>query len=925
LNVLGISCLYHDSAAVLIRDGVLVAASQEERFSRRKHDSAFPDRAIRFCLESGGLSLKDVDLVAFYERPLLKLSRTWSILARNFPHSHSIAREVLSATGNTQLSVRRIIREKLGVDSKQIVFVPHHLSHASSAFLCSPFDDSAIVTIDGVGEWTTTTIGHGTVDASGLASLSVRDEIDFPHSIGLMYSAFTQFCGFEVNEGEYKLMGLSAYGTPRFTDKVREVINVAHDGSFRLQLDYFSFLSSRKRTYSEKFVELFGAPNPDKEGDIPQHYADIAASVQRVTEETILAIAREAHERTGSRNLCMAGGVALNSVANGRISREGPFEHIFVQPAADDSGGALGAALYASLVLNPRPRTFTMEHAYWGAGFSDEQVKRDLRRAGRAPSVATDEGALADEIADLLADGKVIGFMQGRAEWGPRALGARSIIADPRRAVMKDTINSMVKFREPFRPFAPAVLAERASEYFDFDPAVDDRTARFMLTVHPFTAGKGSEMEAANHCGTGRLQLVDEVAQPRYRRAIEAFEARTSVPAIVNTSFNVRGEPVVNSVEDALRTFMNSGIDCLVAGNAIVKKSAHRSKYTPGAALEDVAVGGTDNAGPEGADPTLERAYALAPQLRDYHAIDKAFRPYTSIGPIPSYASGSVNTDVAGYRYSHVAARAHDWRDWRNASRRGLLIGGSTAFGQGATSDAQTIASHLNELGDVEFLNLGIPGGTSGQEAVASLPHLGDAEVAFIVSGVNTLYTVVRFGDHRHLPYTPLLMAGLASNLSRVPIDLVYRRANGKTTQPLRRTPAPPEPSPCSSEAAMEVALKHQKRDLVTIQRVAGPECRVVFCIQPLSLRAKTELTDEEDALHDLLIRTKEKVDETLTELVTLWPEYKSRLAQMCRDLGVEAVDLEDVDYDGWCFLDHVHLTDTGNLRVAQHLRQTIG
>ncbi len=596
MYILGISCFYHDSAVALIQDGELIAASDEERFSRIKHDNGFPHHAIQFCLNQAGIEPGDLDYVVFYEKPLLKFDRILRSGLSTFPKSWLAFREALITWMNEKLWIRALLQEALpGVSKDRFLFVEHHLSHAASAMFTSPFEEAAIVTLDGVGEWTTTTIGKATADwtGQGVNRIDLLEETRFPHSLGLLYSAFTAFLGFRVNNGEYKVMGMTPYGEPRYIDLVEKVIDVREDGSFWLDMSYFDFHYSATRTFSDKFIELFGEPrkpesefftlttHPDK--DYPgwsdaaakqnQHYADIAASIQRVTEETILKIVRHAHELSGSKNLAMAGGVALNSVANGRIQREGPFENIYIHPAAGDNGGALGAALYAYHVLLNQPRKFVMEHAYWGQSFSEGEIKDFLENADIPYEYVEDEDALTQRVANALVDGQVVSLYQGRTEWGPRALGNRSILADPRRAEMKEIVNTKIKFREPFRPFAPVVLEEAASEYFEIEAPEKQFMPRFMLMVAPVKKDKWDVIPATTHTGgSGRLQTIREEWNPRYYNIVKHFGEATGVPVVLNTSFNLRGEPIVNSPANAYNTFSNSGIDLLVLDKFFVRK-----------------------------------------------------------------------------------------------------------------------------------------------------------------------------------------------------------------------------------------------------------------------------------------------------------------------------------------------------------------
>ena len=591
MYILGISCFYHDSAAALLHDGMLVAAAEEERFSRLKHDSGFPAQAIQFCLETAGITADDLDYVVFYEKPMLKFERIIKTQLSTFPRSWRAFGEAMLAWAGDKLWVKSHIQEGVGVAADKILFVDHHLSHAASAFFASPYKDAAILTIDGVGEWTTAARGQGTADwdGSGQNTLVLSEEQRFPHSLGLLYSAFTAFLGFRVNNGEYKVMGMSPYGNPRFLDKIDKLFKVYDDGSFWTNMDYFSYHQSHTQSYSQKFIDLFGEPrvhsddfftaktNPEMNLNDPQvkqnqYYADIAASVQRVTENTLIKMLNDLHRKTGLDRLCMAGGVALNSKANGRLLKETPFTDIFIQPAAGDSGGALGAALYVHYVLLGQLRRFVQEHCYYGAAYSDAEIATAVADAGYRCEQITDEGKLTERVVDDILAGKVISWFQGRFEWGPRALGSRSIIADPRRAEMKDIVNTKIKFREPFRPFAPVIIEEAVPDYFEGSHLEGDYMSRFMLTVEQFHEGPGAKVPAVNHLGTGRLQSVRREWNPRYYDLIEVFGQATGVPVLINTSFNLRGEPIVNTPANALKTFGNSGIDTLVMHDFVVRK-----------------------------------------------------------------------------------------------------------------------------------------------------------------------------------------------------------------------------------------------------------------------------------------------------------------------------------------------------------------
>ncbi|MAG36296.1 MAG: hypothetical protein CL878_08635 [Dehalococcoidia bacterium] len=568
MRILGISCFYHDAAAALLVDGQLVAAAEEERFSRVKHDSRWPAHAIDFCLATGGLRPDDLDCVVFYEKPLLKFERVLLSAVSEAPRSIRFFREAMISSLLDRLWVKAKLRGRFGLPGDRLLFCEHHLSHAASAFYCSPFEEAAVLTVDGVGEWTTAALGVGKD-----TTLRLTDELRFPHSLGLLYSAFTAWLGFEVNEGEYKVMGMAPYGQPKYVDKVYEVVQVDQDGGLQLDMSYFSFHQSVQRTYSPKFEALLGPPRDPKQEDVEPYYADVAASIQQVCEETMLAMSQCLYDRTGLSNLCLAGGVALNSVANGRIAREGPFERVFIQPAAGDGGGALGAALWAQHAVFGQPRTFMMDHAYWGQAYAPAEIRAALDAAGVTYRDLGGPEAVQAAAVERLAQGQVLGWFQERFEYGPRALGARSIIADPRREDIKDVVNRKIKFREPFRPFAPSVSLPAAGQYFDLAEPETAYPARFMLYVVDVLENSRERLPAITHVdGTARPQTVDAAVNPRYAGLIEQFEAVAGLPVILNTSFNLRGEPIVNTPADALSTFERSGLDALVLGDFLVTR-----------------------------------------------------------------------------------------------------------------------------------------------------------------------------------------------------------------------------------------------------------------------------------------------------------------------------------------------------------------
>jgi carbamoyltransferase len=590
MYILGISCYYHDSAACIIKDGELLAAAAEERFSRKKHDNGFPHLAIDFCMETAGIQPDDLDYAVFYEKPLLKFERILLSSLGMFPQSSGLFRESMIAWFNEKLWIKSQLLDKIKIPAEKLLFAEHHMTHAASAFFASPFDEAAVITIDGVGEWTTATIGHatGTWDGEGENKIDLFGEVRFPHSLGLLYSAFTAYLGFRVNNGEYKVMGMAPFGEPNYLDKVYQLIRVGDDGSFSLNMDYFSYHRSPRRTYTRRFVDLFGPPrvaesefftprtHPNRDGEAArenQRFADIAASIQRATEEVILKMANHAYQCTGSKRLCMAGGVALNSVANGRILEETPFEDLYIQPEAGDAGGALGAALYAYHVLLNQPRKLVMENVYYGKGYSTGEIRAVLDAQGVDYQYIEDDDVLLDRTVETLTSGGVVGWYQGRFEWGPRALGNRSILADPRPAEMKEIVNLKIKFREPFRPFAPVVNEKDAPEFFQMGKYEGQTAPRFMLVVRPIPEEKQAVIPAVTHVnGSGRLQAVRREDNRLYYDVIERFGQATGVPVLLNTSFNLRGEPIVNTPENALNTFRKGALELLVMDRFLVYK-----------------------------------------------------------------------------------------------------------------------------------------------------------------------------------------------------------------------------------------------------------------------------------------------------------------------------------------------------------------
>lgn len=587
MNILGISAYYHDSAAALVADGRIIAAAQEERFTRKKHDDGFPSNAIRYCLKEAGIDINKVDYIAFYDKPILKFDRLVETYLSFVPKGWLSFRRAMPLWLGKKLHLPKLIKKETGFKGK-ILFTEHHEAHAASAFFPSPFEEAAIICFDGVGEWTTTSWGIGRGNR-----IDLKEHIKFPHSLGLLYSAFTYYTGFKVNSGEYKLMGLAPYGEPKYVDTIRdELIDIKEDGSFHMNMDYFNYCQGTTMT-GEKLHRLFGGPPRKPEGRLTQREMDIAASIQVVTEEVMLKIARHVKEKTGLGNLCMAGGVALNCVGNGKIYSEKIFDNIWVQPASGDAGGALGAALAVHYHYLDHGRSAdnindNMNGSYLGPAFGREDIKEFLERNGYS-YIELKEEELIEAAAKKLEKGDIIGWFQGRMEFGPRALGARSIIGDARNPKMQKKMNLKIKFRESFRPFAPSVLMEEASDWFEYNGE-----SPYMLMIAPVREDKlipmtedqkklfgidrlnvpRSVIPAVTHVDyTARLQTVNGIYSPRYHNLIKRFYEKTGCPVIINTSFNVRGEPIVCTPEDAYRCFMRTDMDVLVLEDFLLEKS----------------------------------------------------------------------------------------------------------------------------------------------------------------------------------------------------------------------------------------------------------------------------------------------------------------------------------------------------------------
>ena len=684
-NVLGLSFFFHDSAAALVCDGQIVAAAAEERFSRRKHDSRFPKHAIEYCLEAGELgSINELDAVVFYEKPLLKFQRIIETLVEVWPRGCATFATRLPVYLSSRLNVPHTIEQMLPAYQGPILFSQHHLSHAASAFYPSPFDEAAILTIDGVGEWETATIGWGRD-----RHIELTHSLRFPHSVGLLYSALTSYLGFRVNDGEWKVMGLSPYGKPCFAEQLGRLVELLPDGSFRLNMKFFAFhYSSTTTAHLRHWERLFGFPPRRPRDPIESQHMDLARSGQELIERIVLHLARAARERSGMRRLVMSGGVALNGVANWKIEQEGIFDEVWIQPAAGDDGGALGAALLVAQQRFDDPPCLPMEHALWGPRFEPHDVEHWLIRR-HIPYEHYPLDQLVERVADRLARGEVVGWFQGRMEFGPRALGARSILADPTRAEMKDVLNDKIKFREFFRPFAPAVLRQHAHEYFEVAPGTD---LPFMLKVTPVRSDCRHRIPAVTHCdGSARVQTVDPAVQPAFAQLLRALAQLTGVPIVLNTSFNVRGEPIVCSPEDAYNCFLRTGLDALVIEDCLLSEKPAESAITNGHSFSDRLEAGLTEAaetglvvqpavGPSGdrtagLEATTERVLAFYEELPfNYYsnAVDTAvelnrsnrLRAYPTLNRFLRRQHGATLLDVgcgAGW-FVHTAAHFYQTR-----------------------------------------------------------------------------------------------------------------------------------------------------------------------------------------------------------------------------------------------------------------------
>lgn len=561
MNILGISCYYHDAASAVVHDGKVIAAAEEERFTRKKHDNCFPEQAIGYCLKKAGIKATQLDEICFYEKPLLKLERLLFCGKKWSDRSHELVKQQLSHVLHERLFIEQVLKEKLGYEGK-VSYVDHHLAHAASAYFISNFERAAIMTVDGVGEWATTAqfIGEGN-------KIRKLREIRYPHSLGLLYSTMTAFLGFKVNNDEYKVMGLASYGEPNQVDKINRLIRFFQDGSFRLNLDYFSYMYDKDRMFSDSYIELFGHPR-SSDGEITKYHKDLAASLQLVTEDALVRLGGNLYDQCGGTdNACLSGGVSLNCVANRRFINETPFNHVCIQPASGDSGCAMGAALYAYHSQQIQPRKMSEHNTLLGPEFSDEEIGEFLC-SQKAIFTKYDDVNIFKKTADLIYKNQIIGWFQGRMEFGPRALGNRSILANACNPSMMDILNKRVKFREDFRPFAPAVLIEKTQDYFDIK-----FESPYMLFIAPVRSGMEQKIPSVTHVDkTARVQTVSKSQNPRFYKLIDEFNTISGVPVVINTSFNIRGEPIVCTLDDAYNCFLKTDIDFLVMGNFLIEK-----------------------------------------------------------------------------------------------------------------------------------------------------------------------------------------------------------------------------------------------------------------------------------------------------------------------------------------------------------------
>ena len=951
-RILGLSFAYHDSAAALLVDGQLIAAASEERFSRRKHTSAFPQLAIQYCLETAGLTPKDLTHVVFYEKPFVKLDRILTTYVSTWPRSYKAFAKALPVWMRDKLWIKQEIADHLQTDA-EILFCEHHLSHAASAFLCSPFERAAVLTLDGVGEWETATCGIGEGN-----QIRLERHIDYPHSLGLFYSALTAYLGFRVNDAEWKVMGLAPYGEPRYVDAFRELIDIAADGSFALDMRYYAHHLSESSMLMDLFETHMGQPKRSPNAELTQFHKDIARSGQAIVEEAMVKIGRDLHQRYGVDKIVIGGGVGLNSVGNFRILEQTPFTDIFIQPAAGDDGAAIGAALYIYHCVLGHPRQFQMKHAYFGPEFDDVAIETTLRSLGCQYEKLT-EDALIEKTAQLLVDGQVLGWFQGRMEFGPRALGNRSIIADPRNVAMKDIINAKVKYREWFRPFAPSVAKESAGIYFDLD--VD---SPFMLLVPKVRDAWRDKLPAITHeDGTGRVQTVEAEINPRYYKLIKQFGKLSGVDVVLNTSFNVRGEPVVCTPEDAIRCYEKTGIDYLVMGNFIVSQKRAQQSYSMEEINEldvvpEAKVQHRDTGGIASQIGTLVIALAVifgvlevgvrALELVRFGDISgqsleppSIYQDHPRLGHIlvpGSHLETHAPAREADVRINALGLRGPETVLHKPAGRlRVACLGGSTTFGTGEKDDAHTWPRVLEAKlrasltgkdsalagQDLEVLNFGVP----GYDAADNLDQLMlqvaamQPDVVLLFQGYNDLATLTLPEGHgtylaSHQPPPP--RGWLADHSLLVRRFQTWRNGRKQREQladSSHRKDTLPEQAPKSWQQTVQL--------FVGGVRAMGARPVVVTQVAPFAPEGgQKQLGDDQKLLETALQFRPYLTPKGLRDGMRNFNALARDVAQQQQATLIDAAKI--LMYSSEDFVDDVHFSDAGSAHFAEAIAPAV-
>ncbi len=947
-RILGLSFAYHDSAAALLVDGQLVAAASEERFSRRKHTSAFPELAIQYCLEQAGITPKDLTHVVFYEKPFVKLDRILTTYVSTWPRSYGAFRKALPVWMRDKLWIKQEIADHLDCDA-EILFCEHHLSHAASAFLCSPFERAAVLTLDGVGEWETATCGIGEGN-----QIRLERHIDYPHSLGLFYSALTAYLGFRVNDAEWKVMGLAPYGEPKYVEQFKELIDIAPDGSFAMDMRYFAHHVSESSMLTDLFETHFGQKKRDPNSELTQFHKDIARSGQAIVEEAMVKIGLDLHKRYGVDNIVIGGGVGLNSVGNFRLLEKTPFKDIFIQPAAGDDGAAIGAALYIYHCVLGNPRSFEMSHAYFGPEFDDLAIETTLRKLGcKYEKLGEDE--MIDRTAHLLADGQVLGWFQGRMEFGPRALGNRSIIADPRNAAMKDIINAKVKYREWFRPFAPSVAKESAATYFELE--VD---SPFMLLVPKVRDAWRDKLPAITHQdGTGRVQTVEAHINPRYYKLIKRFGQLSGVDVVLNTSFNVRGEPVVCTPEDAIRCFEKTGIDYLVMGSFIIQEKRATQSYSL-AEINELDVVPEARVARRGKPDSIAAqigslVIALAVMFAGAEVLTRLvelvrfgeihgkaleepeiYQPQPRLGHMLKPGSSIVRPDPKTPHEIHINALGLRGPETTLAKPPGRLrvacVGGSTTFDTGERDDAHTWPRVLEALlrqrlpgVDVEVLNFGVPGYDTADNVDQLVLQVAamQPDAVLLFQGYNDLAgltDVEGAGTYRHTHQPPPPPGWLADHslfVRRVHAWRAGRAGRAATEakeQPDRKDTLPP---------AATQSYRHVLELFAGAVRGMGAEPVFITQVAPFAPDGTQAALGSDDSLrHSALQFRPYLTAKGLRDGMRAFNEVVRQVAVAQHVRLIDAAKI--VPYGAGDFIDDIHFSDTGSARFAQALADPV-